>query len=231
MHNHIRRTIYHLCLAAFISICTASFAVFYAEAEDRPSNPSEVSKTAEQDKLVEPRRFEFTVGDARYVVTYTGDGIRTRSKGATDRFRLPLDKGFEIEALDYFDRKGDLILVCGVTDGEAASGVVSRLDKKTLEQKWLADVPALNLDEAVIKGHWLYLTATGFIGKLDLHSGKYAWQHDYLYMQGPGIFNSFEQPVFEKEVVKFTEKLSRDENGPPVTIVVEDKTGRVINAW
>ncbi len=231
MTRFMRKTIHRLCLAACISICTAGFAVLYAEADDPPPNPSDVSKPADQDKPVDPQKFEFMVGDVKFAVTNTGDGIRKGPTSATHRFQLPLDKGFEIETLDYFDRKGDLLLIYGVSDGQTSGGEVIKLRSKTLEQKWLTDVPGFNLGQALIKGRWLYLTATGFIGKLDLHSGKYAWQHDYLHNKGPGIFKSFEQPVFEKDVVKFTEKLSPEEKGPPVTIAVEDKSGRVISAW
>ncbi len=200
-----------------------------AEVVGQSSDELLVSKRPTQDHPVAPQQFEFSIADFRYLVLNDGNGVRVDSRNNSSPFGLPLADADYIEQLEYLDTEGDPIIIYGVTDGEGSGGNVIRLDERTLVQKWLANVPGFNIGEAVVKDHWLYLSAIGFVGKLDLDSGNYVWQYDGLYKKKPGIFNSFERPIIDQEVVKFTEQLSPYAKGEPVTIVVVDSTGRIIS--
>jgi hypothetical protein len=88
------------------------------------------------------------------------------------------------------------------TDMEGATSFVTRLDPKTNTQKWTASIPAFSLGQPVMEDRYAYVTCIGFVGKLDLENGGYAWKHDQLYDQESYAFNSFEEPlVLEKQVV------------------------------
>jgi outer membrane protein assembly factor BamB len=139
-----------------------------------------------------------------------------------------LNKDFYIEKINYLDKEGDIIIIYGVSDSDGAAGNVICIDSKTLKRKWLAYIPGFNVGDAIAKDHWLYLTAIGFVGKLDLKTGRYSWKYENLYNKKPGIFNSFEKPVIEKNLVRFTEILTLSK-GSPVTIVINDHTGKIIN--
>ncbi len=212
-----------------IAVFLLSIVISQAEVFGQSSNEILVTKRAKQDNLFEPQKFEFSIGHATYLILSNGDGVRTDSKGISENFTLPLDARFNVERLDYLDRDGDLIIIYGVTDNDAAGGSVIRIDRIKLKKKWLADVPGFNIGEAVVKHHYLYLSAIGFVGKLDLDSGKYVWRHDGLYKKKPGIFNSFERPIIQGEMVEFRESLPLYAKGTSVTIMINDKTGQIIS--
>lgn len=216
-----------LTIRVLVAASLLFIAAVQAEIVGQSSDELLVTKRATQDHIVAPRIFEFSIADFRYLVLNNGDGVRIDSRDNSSPFALPLDDT-DIEQLDYLDTEGDPIIIYVVTNVEESWGSVIRLDKKTLVQKWLAHVPGFNIGEAVVKDHWLYLSAIGFVGKLDLDSGNYVWQYKGLYNKKPGLFNSFERPVIDQEVVKFTERLPYGE-GEPVTIVVVDSTGRIIS--
>ena len=188
-----------------------------------------VTKHAEQDDIIEPEKFEFSIGQVNYLIMRNGDGVKINSEGNSTNFSLPLDANFYIERVDYIDREGDLIIIYGITDSDAGGGTVIRMDDKTLRPRWIAHIPGFNIGQAVVKDRWLYLTAIGFVGKLDLETGRYNWSFDGLYKEGPGGFNSFKRPIIENDLIKFTEVLAFESEYPPVTIVIDDKTGSIIS--
>ena len=69
-----------------------------------------------------------------------------------------------------------------------------------------------------MEGDDLYLTALGFIAKLNLTTGRYAWVHKDLYADGR--FNAFKRPVVGDAVVTFTDGAN--------TITVEKRSGVLV---
>ena len=195
MGNKLLKTALGSTLLVFIAASLLCISAVQAEVVGQSYDELLVTKRATQDNLFVPQKFEFSIGDIKYLVLSKGDGARTDSRGKSSNFALPLADGFYIERLDYLDTDGDPIIIYDVTNDDVAAGSVIRLDKKTLVQKWLANVPGFNIGEGVVKDHWLYLSTIGSVGKLDLDSGKYVGQYDGLYKKKPGIFNSFERPV------------------------------------
>ncbi len=222
------KTSYSVITCTLFFAILLSIAAFEADIIGQSINEPLVTKRAKHDDSVDPKKFEFSISDTKYLVLSNGDSVKVDSRGKSWNFSLPLDDTFHIERVDYVDREGDLIIIYGVTDRDVGAGKVIRIDKAILKKKWLAHVPGFNIGEAVVKHHYLYLSAIGFVGKLDLDSGKYVWRHERLYNKKPGIFNSFERPVIEKDLVKFTETLPPISKGPPVTIVINDLTGKIL---
>jgi outer membrane protein assembly factor BamB len=217
-----------------VTTCTLFFAIllsvvaFEADIIAQSINESLVTKQAKLDDSVDPNKFEFSISDTKYLVLSNGSCVKVDSRGKSWNFSLPLDDKFHIERVDYVDREGDLIIIYGVTDEDVGGGRVIRIDKTTLKKKWLTIVPGFNIGEAIVKDHCLYLTAFGFVGKLDLETGRYIWKYENLYKKKPGIFNAFKRPVIEKDLVRFTEWLPPNSKGSPVTIVINDHTGKIL---
>jgi hypothetical protein len=205
-----------ILIAAFLLSIVASQAEVFGQS----SNEILVTKRAKQDNLFEPQKFEFSIGHGKYLILSNGDGVRTDFKGKSANFILPLDANFYVERVYYLDGGGDLIIIYGISDGDVGGGTVIRLENKTLKKRWPGNIPGFNIGESVVKDKWLYLTAIGFVGKLDLNTGKYTWKYDGLYKKMPGVFNSFERPLIDGELIKFTEVLSFNSKNPPVTIII-----------
>ncbi len=61
-------------------------------------------------------------------------------------------------------------------------------------------MPGFNVGEGLVEDDHLYLTAFGFVGKLNVLTCQYAWRHTNLYdegrdLYGDGRFNSFKRPI------------------------------------
>ncbi|MET0625163.1 MAG: hypothetical protein ABW250_19650 [Pyrinomonadaceae bacterium] len=177
--------------------------------------------------------FEFEVGGFKYHVVANGNGRRT--KGERVRlFNLRLDGRDYVEGLRFAAYEGDLLLVCELYDGETRTGLVTLLEQPSMRALWRRPVPTAEVGEPLRDGHSLYLTAFGFVARLDLRTGEYVWQHDELdgTTGGPRArpeaarpFNSFETPELVRDAVLFRE---RPVYNSPRTLVVNRKTGEIL---
>jgi hypothetical protein len=183
------------------------------------------------DAAPEAAAFEFESGDFSYRVGANGNGRRTRDgKGGRERhFNLRLEGRYFIEGIRFAIHEGDVLLVCDLNDGEAGAGLVTRLEQPSMRALWRQEIPAFNVGEPLRDGHALYVTGIGFVGKLDLRTGKYDWSHDGLYDEradeAEKSFNSFEAPELAGDEVLFREKPVY--NPRRKTIVVVRKTGKI----
>ena len=169
--------------------------------------------------------FTFSVDRLEYSVTAQGHGRCSDGRSAPRQFTLPLTRGARIERLWYLALGQDLYLIYEDEDSESGAGTVARL-MNDLRPSWTAHVPGFNIGEGVVEDGHLYLTAIGFVAKLNLKTGRYAWAHRNLYADGH--FNSFQRPDVEKSHVTFTEKLHKPQDSPPRSITVEKSTGKMV---
>lgn len=185
--------------------------------------PSSVTERARADDEFNPTVFTFEAGQFSYSIAANGQGSRRSGQVAPLRFQLPLTKDDGIEAVLYLPVDQGLCLIYQYSDGEGAAGRVVRLDGKSLARRWAAEIPGFNVGDAVVEGNYLYLTALGFVGKLDLRTGRYAWQHRGLHA---GLhFNSFERPEIGETFVRFTDKPPYKVSGPQRTVKVHKMSG------
>ncbi len=174
-----------------------------------------VTREATASDIVRPDRFWFSASGFQYSVTADGRGVRSASARAPQRFRLRLDRGAWIERLWYLPVGHDIVLIYEDTDGEEGAATVVRLTGDTLRARWSAHIPGFNTGEAAMDQDHLYVTAIGFIAKLNLSSGRYAWSHTGLYADGR--FNSFKRPDVGDAIVRFTDGVN--------TIAVQKHSG------
>jgi hypothetical protein len=149
---------------------------------------------------------------------------------------LRLHKNDKLDGAVYFaEYENDLLLTCIVSDGLYGAGFITRLDGRTLAMKWKRSIPAFNVGRSLIEDDHAYVTAIGFVGKVNLKSGAFAWKHGDLYTSarrndgsyGDSNFNSFERPKVEGDSVLFTEVETY--KYPPTTLKVHKRTGRIVS--
>jgi hypothetical protein len=75
----------------------------------------------------------------------------------------------------------DPLFIYQVTDREGAGGFAARLDSRTLRLKWSARLPGFNVGVALLDESAAYVTCFGFVGKMDLQTGRYLWRREGLY--------------------------------------------------
>lgn len=171
-------------------------------------------------------RWEFSLNGKNYEISEKGIGKKAGNTNAA--FRLPLGKNESLSGRVYFtEYRGDLVFLYEASIGGEGIGYIARFDGKTLKLKWRAVVSGFNVGKGLIETQFAYLTAIGFVAKINLVTGKYVWKHDNLYRKFDknGAFNSFEIPQLEGNNVTFTEKTVYDKIN---ILVVNKMTGKII---
>lgn len=226
-----------LAAALFVALAFAPRAAACATVADAARAPEfrRASKTS-ADSAPDAAAFEFEAGGFKYHVVANGNGRRTKGERVR-RFNLRLDGRDYVEGLRFAVYEGDLLLVCELYDGETRTGLVALLEQPSMRALWSSPVPAAAVGEPLRDGHSLYLTAFGFVARLDLRTGEYLWHHEELDGAHPGRgaaparpeaappFNSFETPELSRDAVLFRE---RPVYNPPRTLVVDKKTGKIL---
>ncbi|HEX8116156.1 MAG TPA: hypothetical protein VF521_02680, partial [Pyrinomonadaceae bacterium] len=88
--------------------------------------------------------------------------------------------------------------------------------------------PAGGVGQPLRAGRDLYVTGEGFVGKLELDTGEYAWLLDDLEVEHGNeskTLHTFDEPELDGDAVLFRE---RPVYNPRRTLVVNRKTGKVI---
>jgi hypothetical protein len=196
-----------------------------------------VTATRHGDVEDEPERFTCTLGPDQVQVTREGD-VRWSGPGHRSvEVRVPLAKGAKqglVRDLWCGLSDGDLLLLhhstCFGPEGDFIQGGAVRVAATTGLVQWSARVQG-NTGDALRSGKFLYVTGIGFVGKLDIQSGRYAWQHTKLY-RSPGIYNSFDKP--RRDGVRVIFPAFHANMGKPVPdawpkgLVVHDESGKIL---
>ena len=149
--------------------------------------------------------FEFSIGDYLYRIAENGKGRRTSNEKSLS-FNLRIQPNdYLTRELYYLQHKGDLLIICEVSDEESGMGIIARLDGATLRMKWKRIIPGFNVGQGLLDGAFAYVTGIGFVGKVNLKTGAYEWRHTDLYGQANSAFNAFALPKVERNVVVFRE--------------------------
>jgi hypothetical protein len=179
---------------------------------------------------IDPSYFDFSTSNYSYSISNSGRGVRKGGGEPLARsFRLSLDRGDHLTRVIYHaEYQGDLLLICEVTDDLYGAGFIVRLDGRTLRIKWKRTISGFNVGQGLVDGKYAYVTAVGFIGKVDLNSGVYVWRHRDLYERSKQAFTSFELPEVQGALVIFRE--SPDYLRKKIAVIKVDRTsGRIVS--
>ncbi|HEX8559776.1 MAG TPA: hypothetical protein VF668_16900 [Pyrinomonadaceae bacterium] len=192
----------------------------------RPAGPAHAFRPAQGVPADAPAAFEFEMNGFAYRVASNGNGRRTKGD-RTRHFNLRLEGQTRLGASVYFaEYEGDLLLAYEVTDGVNAGGRVTRLLQPSMRALWNANLPRGRPGPPAREGRFLYLTAAGFVGRLDLAGGAWAWSHDDLLGRGrEGAFASFAAPEPSGDEVLFREAPVY--NGRALTVFAEKRSGKI----
>ena len=176
----------------------------------------------------EPSSFDFTAAGASFHISDEGKGSMKIGDREFRFFDLHLSRNEHlVRAIYHADYHEDLLLLGEVSDSEYGSGFLSRLDTKTSRLKWTRSLAGFNVGPGLVDDKYAYVTAIGFIGKINLESGAYVWRHSDLYERYKKAFNSFVLPEVRANSVVFRE--SPDYLRTRVAVIIVDRTnGKVL---
>src|SRR3712207_3144148 len=187
-----------------------------------------ISKVFQEARAVNAQSFEFEMNGFAYHVRANGNGRRTKGKKSRG-FNLHLNAGEVVTNLFYSEFEGDLLLLLHTEIAGVALGFVTRLEQPSMRGLWRQRIPAGEVGRPLRDGHSLYVTGEGFVGRLDLRTGDYDWQHDDLEVghdaEPKPLFRAFDEPELDGDAVLFRE---RPVYNPRRTLVVSRKTGEFI---
>lgn len=170
---------------------------------DRPIEDTLILKTTKGDFLISP------LGLFR---TTTNDTIQLKSE-------LIVEKAY------LYENETDYFVFFTDTDHDGATSWIQKISKKTLKSQSVEHIPGFNLGQPIINEQFAYVTAIGFIGKIDLRTVEYFWQHKDLYDREKYSFNSFDTVILKKNVIEFISRNWKSENIE--RIIVDSQTGKI----
>jgi hypothetical protein len=194
----------------------------------KPPSPSQLFQKARGVPEAAPEAFEFELSGYSYRVAKNGAGRRWKGD-KTRRFNLRLAGLDFIKRAYVAEYDANVVLVCEVTDGRRVAGFVARLEQPSMRARWRQEIPDGNVGPPLREDQYLYLTAAGFVAKLDLGTGAYVWRNDNLYERGGGddTFNVFALPELTGGAVLFRDVPLYSPR--PTTVRVHKKTGKIIS--
>ena len=142
---------------------------------------------------------------AYWQIPFAGKRILLQENGSgtfmaghrTRHFSMKLSAGDLLSGSLYYAKVGkDLILLCEAQAGDAGYGFITRLDGRELRVRWKSRIDGFNVGPGLIEDMSAYVTAIGFIGKVDLSTGAFQWKHAGFYRKydPSGAFNIFVRP-------------------------------------
>jgi hypothetical protein len=174
------------CFALVLVACSAAVArnvraapvaSFAGSARGGRAKLSDDFQTAAGTPAEAPVAFEFESGGFSYHITANGNGRRTKGD-KTRRYNLHLGGGGEsIRRLHFSEYEDDLLLLCEVDGGERGPSIfMTRLEQPSMRALWKQSAPSGGVD-TLRRGGSLYLGGAGFVARLELSNGAYAWRH------------------------------------------------------
>ena len=149
--------------------------------------------------------FHFNLQNTIYTMTMDGRITRHDSGGAKSSYSLNIQNGDYIEYLKYLFFRDDLILIYETASEESDGGQILRLTGRDLRLQWHQYLPGFNLDAGPVEDHFLYVSAIGMVGKLNLMTGDWVWQHNQLF-ENNGSFSAFQKPILQGDSIIFREE-------------------------
>ncbi len=161
--------------------------------------------------------FKFSISGTPYVIKNEKLYIGKSNKG------ISLTKEGNIEKLYYFLFKGDLVLVTGLSSGGEGWGEITKVDIPQGKIEWKTNIPAFNVGKPLQEKEVAYISGVGFVGKLNLQTGKFIWKQEFYEKYK---IDAFGLPVIQGNQVVFKE--SSEINPKPRTVVVNKTNGNII---
>ena len=170
---------------------------------ERPIEDTLILKTNHKNFMISPLGM-FKVNDK--------DSIQLKTNLIVDRAYL-----YETDELYY--------VFFTDTDHEGATSWIQKIRKNPLESEYVKQIQGFNLGLPVIYNEFAFVSAIGFVGKINLQAGNYEWKHHNLYDYEKYSFNSFDTVMVNKPNVEYISENYRSKSIDKV--IVNNKTGEI----
>ena len=120
-----------------------------------------------------------------------------------DNYSIQLETDLIVNRAYLYETKKYFYVFFTDTDDDGETSWVQKISKSPLKTEFVQQIQGFNLGQPIIVGESAYVTAIGFIGKIDLKSGMYDWKHRNLYDNRKYSFNSFDTILINETQIEF----------------------------
>jgi hypothetical protein len=189
--------------------------------------------TESEKQIVGAKKFEFKnpdrpVEDTLILKKSNGDLLITPvglfKTTANDTIRLKTD--LIVEKAYLHENETDYFIFFTDTDHDGATSWIQKITKNPMKTEYVKHIPGFNLGQPIIDQQFAYVSAIGFIGKIDIQTGEYAWKHKDLYDNEKYSFNSFDTVIFKKNQTEFISGNYKSDNTDKV--IVDNEKGEIL---
>jgi hypothetical protein len=195
-------------------------------AKDEPDDLMLPSDLAMEFRAKNSRQFEDTL-----LLVIQSDSFEITPTGIFKKNRIPLTQlnTEVIVASAYLHQDSDFYYIFFTeTDHLGATSRIQKVSKDGYKTEYLEEIPGFNLGDPAIQGNSAFITAIGFIGRIDLETGTYRWRWDDLYDNEKYSFNSFDSilVIVRETNVEFLSENPRTKHLDKV--IVNRNTGEMV---
>ncbi|MDB3904979.1 hypothetical protein N9335_00720 [Crocinitomicaceae bacterium] len=170
------------------------------------------------DRLTEEDTLILELNDVNYQITPIG----LFSINETDSIKLKTENGVK-KAYIYEDRFNYYIFFEDL-DLVYCSSYIEKISKKTMSSEY-SELIYFNLGQPIILNEFAFVSAIGFVGKLNLKTGQFIWKHDDLYDNEKYSFNFFDTVIIKHETTEF---ISENYHSKSIDkIIIDNKSGEI----
>jgi hypothetical protein len=176
------------------------------------SSPLPVSYTNEN----RPDTMFLVLGGDSMFITPKGKVYKNKKLFFDIRSKLEIRKIF-------FQPTGEnLVVFYEYSDADGGGSMAKKISAGQNKIIWETPIFAFNMAVPAIRGDFAYLSTMGFVGKLNMTDGKYAWNFENIDKK----YSSFNEPeLLNDSVILFTRKID-----PMIadSILVDDRNGKIL---
>lgn len=188
-----------------------------------------------------PAFFTISMGSQNYVLTWNKKKPELKDKDTWQHIQIKIHGSYEFIEKLYFakfhDEKrlaDDVVLAYEAIDldGERATSFIACIEqkqKKGPKIRWTTSIDGYNLGEPIMRGRYIYITAVGYVAKIDLEKGKIVWQHDDLFDMETEDFTIMQKPEYSEGKVLFYGL--RPDKRVYKRLEVDDATGKKLGIY
>lgn len=138
--------------------------------------------------------------------------------------KISIELPHKIELSNFWYLFYDEYLIC-IFEISGNEGLCTFYDMKTLNPLWDMRIPGNNIGEPIIIGEGLYITASGYIGKINPDLFHLDWCHANL---DKNIYSQFLMPQRVNQIIMF-EAIQQDSNIQSKKLFVDRITGNIVS--
>ena len=219
-------------LTIFLFGCNNNGQVENSSDKVQQDSTTQKLSTESDKQIIKAKKFEFKnpdrpVEDTLILKTINGDFLITPlglfKTTTNDTIHLKTD--LIVEKAYLYENETNYYIFFTETDHNAATSWIQKISKNPLKSESVEHIPGFNLGQPIIDEQFAYVTAIGFIGKIDLQTVKYVWKHKDLYDRGKHSFNSFDTVILNKNEIEFISGNYKSDNIDKV--IVDNQTGEI----